>query len=62
MFWLLIEYIIESNFKTRYTQNFAVLFGPQWHVKKTLYTFLSLCVNSYKARDEITVFVTYCWN
>lgn len=57
MFWLLIEYVIESKFKRRYTENFALLWGPQWHVKMIVYTFLSLCVHSYKARDEITVFV-----
>jgi hypothetical protein len=63
MFWLLIEYVIESNLnKARYTENFALLFGPQWHVKMTLYTFLSYSVSSYKARNEITVFATYCCN
>jgi len=41
----------------RYTENFALPWGPQWHVKMIVYTFLSLCVHRYKARDKITVFV-----
>ena len=48
MFWLLIECVIESNFKRKNTENFALLFGPQWNVNMTVYTFLSLCMNSYK--------------
>jgi hypothetical protein len=44
MFWLLIECVIESNFKTKYAENFAVLFGPLWLVKTTVFSFVSLCV------------------
>jgi len=62
MFWRLIEYVIESNFITRCTEKFALLLGQEWHVKTSEYSFFSLCVNSYKARNEITVFVTYCCN